>query len=592
MKINIKIEDLIHNNIIESNRIEYKSGFNPNPIIRSICAFANDMDNIGGGYIIIGVEENNGVVKFPVKGVPENELDKIQKELFNYCHFIEPIYIPVIEPIKFDDKYLVVIYAYGGNNRPYKAPKEVTSKNKEKYRYIRKNSITAIPSYDDETELIEISKKIPFDDSPCYQANIADLDIGIIREYLKEVNSKLYFDSKDLSVNQLAENLNIVTHNSIPNIPLNVGILMFSEEPQKYFPHAYIEIVYKPSLDGQNMIEKKFIGPIQRQLRDALQYIKGFVISSKIIKIDDKPESVVYYNYPFQAIEEILSNAVYHKSYQIDVPITVMIYENHIEITSFPGFDRSIKLGDIDNHTINSKIYRNRRIGDFLKELKLIEGRNTGFPRIYKSLKENDSDDVMITMDEDRRFVTITININKLFINNTKNEISEYEQQIIDILRNKPLNVTDISKMLGNKSITKKVTRTLDEMCKKELIYKTFNNKFSISKIEINNGVITSTIKTDNAILEEGNAILNSKLTDTREKLLEKLDDIHKFVTKMRDCSNSQQLRDMSEVFVNDGTINFNSNNVIKMNYDYMLLLEKITNYERKIIKMLEDKYR
>lgn len=590
MKINIKIEDLLQNNIIETNRIEYKSGFNPDSIIRSICAFANDIDNIGGGYIIIGVEEDNGIAKLPVKGIPENALDRIQKELFDYCHSIEPTYMPVIEPIKCDDKYLIAIYAYGGNNRPYKAPKEVTTKNKEKYRYIRKNSITTIPSSDDEVELIEISKRIPFDDAPCYQANIDDLDIGIIREYLKEINSKLYIDSKNLSVNQLAENLNIVAHNSDTAIPLNVGILMFSENPQKYFPRAYIEIVFKPSLDGQNMIEKRFTGPIQRQLRDALQYIKGFVISSKTFKVDDKPESVLFYNYPFQAIEEILSNAVYHKSYQIDAPITVVIYENHIEVTSFPGFDRSIKLDDIDKHVINSKIYRNRRIGDFLKELKLIEGRNTGFPRIYKSLKENNSDDVIIAMDEDRRYVTVSININKLFINNVKSEINEYEQRIIDILKVKPLNVTDISKMLGNKSITKKVTRTIDEMCKKELIFKTFNNKFSISKIEINNGTIISTIKTDNKILEEGYALLNSKILDTNEKLLEKLSDIDKFIKKISANSDSQQIRDMQEIYINDGIINFNPSNMIKMNYDYAILLEKIRDYERKIFKILRDK--
>ncbi len=31
--------------------------------------------------------------------------------------------------------------------------------------------------------------------------------------------------------------------------------------------------------------------------------------------------------------------------------------------------------------------YRNRRIGEFLKELKLTEGRNTGVPKIKRALK-------------------------------------------------------------------------------------------------------------------------------------------------------------------------------------------------------------
>ncbi|MCI8981863.1 MAG: hypothetical protein HFG78_05565 [Hungatella sp.] len=63
-----------------------------------------------------------------------------------------------------------------------------------------------------------------------------------------------------------------------------------------------------------------------------------------------------------------------------------------IEITSFPGFDRSISDSDVASYNIRGRIYRNRRIGDFLKELKLIEGRNTGFPNALNALKKNGSD--------------------------------------------------------------------------------------------------------------------------------------------------------------------------------------------------------
>ena len=68
MAIPINIEDLLHKRKIESNRIEFKLGWNPDKIYRSICAFANDFDNIGGGYILVGVEEENGIAKRPVVG--------------------------------------------------------------------------------------------------------------------------------------------------------------------------------------------------------------------------------------------------------------------------------------------------------------------------------------------------------------------------------------------------------------------------------------------------------------------------------------------------------------------------------------------
>lgn len=71
MAIPVNIEDLLHKRKIESTRIEFKTGWNPDKIYRTICAFANDFDNIGGGYIIVGVqeEENTGIaieaLKFP-----------------------------------------------------------------------------------------------------------------------------------------------------------------------------------------------------------------------------------------------------------------------------------------------------------------------------------------------------------------------------------------------------------------------------------------------------------------------------------------------------------------------------------------------
>ena len=67
MSLPINIEDLLHRNKVESNRVEFKKGWNPASIYHTICAFANDLDNLGGGYIVVGVEEENGMPKRPVR---------------------------------------------------------------------------------------------------------------------------------------------------------------------------------------------------------------------------------------------------------------------------------------------------------------------------------------------------------------------------------------------------------------------------------------------------------------------------------------------------------------------------------------------
>ena len=45
MALPINVSDLIQQRVIESARIEYKGDWNPEPILHSICAFANDIDN-------------------------------------------------------------------------------------------------------------------------------------------------------------------------------------------------------------------------------------------------------------------------------------------------------------------------------------------------------------------------------------------------------------------------------------------------------------------------------------------------------------------------------------------------------------------
>lgn len=51
MALPINIEELLGGQIVEDHRVEYKKGWNPDPIYRTICAFANDFDDICGGYV-------------------------------------------------------------------------------------------------------------------------------------------------------------------------------------------------------------------------------------------------------------------------------------------------------------------------------------------------------------------------------------------------------------------------------------------------------------------------------------------------------------------------------------------------------------
>lgn len=52
MGLPINVHELIESRVVESSRIEYKADWNPEPIVHTITAFANDVDAMGGGYVV------------------------------------------------------------------------------------------------------------------------------------------------------------------------------------------------------------------------------------------------------------------------------------------------------------------------------------------------------------------------------------------------------------------------------------------------------------------------------------------------------------------------------------------------------------
>ena len=85
MALPTNIKTLLSGNVVEWARIEFKESWKPEASLKTICAFANDLDNWGGGYIVLGVEDDNGRPKLPIKGLDVSEVDDIMKDLLNKC---------------------------------------------------------------------------------------------------------------------------------------------------------------------------------------------------------------------------------------------------------------------------------------------------------------------------------------------------------------------------------------------------------------------------------------------------------------------------------------------------------------------------
>lgn len=466
MGVPTNIKTLLSGNVVEWARIEFKETWDAEASLKTICAFANDIDHWSGGYLVIGVEDKDGKPTNLI-GVPPEKIDGYLKDMLNKCKLIQPSYMPITEVVDYKEKKFIVVWAPGGDVRPYSSPKTMAKNDKDRVYWIRKMASTIAPSEEEKRDLYSLANKVPFDDRINHEADLTDLNITLIQSYLKEVGSPLYEESKTMDFLDLCKSMNIV--NSLPEYtkPKNVGLMFFCLQPERFFPYAQIDVVQFPDgLGGDTINEKTFKGPLHQQLREALLYISNTVIQERVEKVPGVAEARRFFNYPYTAIEEALANAIYHKGYDEREPIEVRVHPDRIEIVSHPGADRSISIDGLKQYRVFNRRYRNRRIGEFLKEMHLTEGRNTGFGKIIRALDKNGSPKPLFETDEDRTFFAATIYVHPGFnssavgtnqgtdqANQGTDQALDIEERIMNAIReNSKITQDQIAKKLDVKS--------------------------------------------------------------------------------------------------------------------------------------------
>jgi ATP-dependent DNA helicase RecG len=489
MALPINIKELIHGKVVEWERLEFKKGWNPEVILHSICAFANDLNNWGGGYIIVGINEKDGVPQLPPAGLPLNSLDTIQGELINICYSIQPNYLIITQPYIFDNKHILVIWVPAGDMRPYSVPSTMGNDARRQH-YIRIGSRSIVARGDNLTRLLELTAKVPFDDRINQEAQVNNLDLGLIREFLQEVGSDLFDESVSIPFPELCRQMQIARGPAEYLRPVNVGLMFFNREPHRFFNRAWIELAIHPDDTGRNFITEVFKGPLHHQIQNCLAYLKKEVIRTELRKITGQAESVTISNYPFNALEEVICNAVYHKNYADQAPIEIQVFPDSITVLSYPGPMPPITNHDLQERRVVSRIYRNRRIGDFLKELNLTEGKSTGFPIIRDAMAANGNPEPVFYTDDQQLLFMVTLpchtelivpksgtkSLPKLGAKLTMEDIDVFFSEGVDFQSLSALLENDISgvrdyvrEYIGSKSVSKSVSKSMSKSMSKSL---------------------------------------------------------------------------------------------------------------------------
>jgi ATP-dependent DNA helicase RecG len=127
--------------------------------------------------------------------------------------------------------------------------------------------------------------------------------------------------------------------------------------------------------------------------------------------------------------------------------VEIRIYLDYIKIINYPGPAKWIDMEKFKAGKIIARRYRNRRIGEFLKEIDLSEKKSTGITKILRALKMNGSPLPEFETDIDRNYLIATIKKHPTF--ETKAGMSELpnERSLKEVLK-EVLKESDLKKVM------------------------------------------------------------------------------------------------------------------------------------------------
>lgn len=365
-------------NDLESDRVERKASTSDGRKIRqAICALANDLPNHKkSGVLFIGVNDDGtcsnlsvndrllldlagmrsdgNILPFPVLRVSKHTLGGCELAVL----IVEPSDAP---PVRYDGR-----------------------------TYIRVGPRRAIATSEEERRLNEKrrSRDLPFDLRPFNSASIDnDLELETFqREYLTSAIAPEVLEENQRSLTQKLISLRFATPEP-DSCPTTLGILVAGKEPRQFIPGFYLQFV---RFDGTELTDpirdqKEISGSLVDLLRYGDEVLQANISTAS--NITAQPIEVKHPDYPMVALQQLVRNAVMHRSYEeTNAPVRIYWFSDRIEIQSPGGLFGQVNR---QNFGLGVTDYRNPHLAEAMKTLGYVQRFGIGIPTAQKELAKN-----------------------------------------------------------------------------------------------------------------------------------------------------------------------------------------------------------
>ena len=336
----------------ESGLREFKTSFD-NETIETIAAFSNAT----GGDIYLGISRKGDVI-----GVQADE-ETIKDWVNKIKQATTPQIFPQMNILNIDDKQVVQIHVQEYPIKPIAY----------KDRYLRRVGASnhVIPL----NEIVDVqifSLNSSFDSFPVY-ADQNRMDWSLVGKFLRKIDDMGRFkrtmdDKKDLM------KLRLITEDAIPSF---ASVLLFGD------PTTGIHI---GRFKASHIIIDDIL--IKSPLLDAVDQAMTFIMKniSVAFEFTGELQRKEVWQYPLQALREILLNSIIHRDYRNPTDIIIKIFDDRIVFSNPGKLFGDLTIEDLKKDTYQAN-HRNKLLAESFYLLGEIEKYGTGFTRIRSYLE-------------------------------------------------------------------------------------------------------------------------------------------------------------------------------------------------------------
>ncbi len=377
----------------ESEQVEWKRNVaDIEDLLRTVTAFANDYQNLGGGYIVCGAEElrdEHGFPRVETPGLTSNRFKEIEGKLMNDSRTkIDPPVTPLVEELPGSvegQRILIFIVPASPHPHCYRASGADASR-----YYVRLSRETIEARNGILRELLVRKQAIePWDRRPNPDATLTSIDLLAFRDVLQQaavwnpsMGMEDYFEERN-RLSALVPSLGARRPLDTNLRPRNFALILFAKEPTTFIPGAWTKVSAYPGKDRSEPTAERheITGSVVEQARKALDLLKTHA-STAFDKESPDPNAP---KYPERALQEAVINAIVHRDYEINEPTNITIFADRIEIRSPGGLPRTVDREKFLQGSA-SPSWRNQSLAWFFNKLQLAQAEGQGIPTIFRTM--------------------------------------------------------------------------------------------------------------------------------------------------------------------------------------------------------------